>query len=437
MAEPTSKYTYYDLILRVAKAAGLAYYGSDGSEKAMIPIDTHDLELCKDAINDGIKMFIADAPRSGWRWMRRIMSVTMTGTRITGTADSTSTTTVVDSDLSDTYEDDDDLKDYYCYILTGTGAGSWAKITGYTASTGTITVSDWLDAQGNAGGTDPVADDTFAVTPVETVEGDIARYPLPENFGGEVDGPITYDAETNIACDIEWQSESFLRSERATSIPSGHPRYAAIRPLEPYAGGYGPKRRFEIVFYPEPSSGKTVLFPYTLYFDKLDLVAGDSSAGDTTYLTDSSLANLYPDDYFNGWYIYITSGSGKNGYAEVTDYTGSTGKIEYADLLSKFDDSSADDDADSDSIYYMVPAANLHPAGYRFDEAVLSACLAKAEMDIDDMPAGFFSKYTKKDLPMAIKKDAKSAPKKLGTMNKHTDMEGRFRVRKDVTYDAE
>ena len=116
MPEPTSKYTYYDLILRVAKAAGLAQYGSTGGEKAMIPTDTHDLELCKDAVNDGIKMFISDSPPHGWRWMRRIMSVTTTGTRITGTADSADTTYVTDLILATTYDTDDDLKGYYCYI---------------------------------------------------------------------------------------------------------------------------------------------------------------------------------------------------------------------------------------------------------------------------------------------------------------------------------
>ena len=137
--------------------------------------------------------------------------------------------------------------------------------------------------------------------------------------------------------------------------------------------------------------------------------AGDSSAGDSTSLTDSTLEDLYPDDYFNGWYIHIISGSGKNGYAEITDYTGSSGKFEYDDLLSKFDDSSTDSDASTDSIYYIVPAANLHPAGYRFDTVIMSACMARAEIDIDDMPSGFAQLYSQKDLPEAFTRDARSA----------------------------
>jgi len=146
MAEPRGVLSYEDLILRVAKEAAIAYYGSTSSERAMIPVDAHDLDLCKQIVDDGIRMFISDGPAKGWRWMRRTMSVVLTATRITGTADSTSTTTVVDLTLADDYDTDDDLLGYWCYILTGTGAGSYAKITGYTAISGTITVADWLDA---------------------------------------------------------------------------------------------------------------------------------------------------------------------------------------------------------------------------------------------------------------------------------------------------
>ncbi|KKL50669.1 hypothetical protein LCGC14_2303140, partial [marine sediment metagenome] len=41
MAEPTSKYEIYDLLVRVAVEMGIAYYGSSGDERAMPPIDAH------------------------------------------------------------------------------------------------------------------------------------------------------------------------------------------------------------------------------------------------------------------------------------------------------------------------------------------------------------------------------------------------------------
>jgi len=432
MAEPTSAYSFYDLILRVAKEAGIAYYGSSGNERAMIPIDASDLELIKDVVNDGIKMFIEDAPANGWRWMRRIANISITGTRITGTADSADSTTIVDATLGDTYDTDDELVGYYCYILTGTGAGSYAKITGYTASTGTVDVADWLDQYGNAGGTDPTTDDTFAITSVETVGGDIARYPLPENFAGEINGRIEYAADSNHATPIEWVDESLIRAYRSITVNSGYPLRAAVRPLEYINGEFGPKRRWELILDPKPNSSEVLTFPYTLHFDSMRLEAGDASAGDSTSLTDDDLANLYPDDYFNGWIIRIISGTGKNSYAIVTGYTGSSGKFAVADWLA-IDGSTGGTDPSSNSIYYVEPASNLHPAGFGFDEAVLAACMAKAEMEIEDVTAGWVQTYLQKALLKAYQKDARTAPRSLGSMNRKQRYT-RERTWRDVTY---
>ena len=434
MAEPTSALSYYDLILRIAREAGIAYYGSSGNEAATIPIDAHDLDLCKKIVNDGIRMFIADAPVKGWRWMRRIMSIVLTATRVTGTVDSASTITIVDATLTASYDTNDDLKDWYCYILTGTGAGSYAKVTGYTAVSGTVTVADWLDAYGNPGGTDPAADDTFAITPVETVGGDIHRYPLAENFGGEVNGEIHYASDTNHASIIEWRDEAYIRSRRAVTVITDYPQFAAIRPLEFAAGGTGPKRRWELIVNPDPVAIDTLEFPYPLFFDKLRLVAGDaSSVSGTTGLLDTALDNLYPDDYFNGWTIKIISGTGKNSYALVDNYTGGTAQFDVLDWLNISGGAGGTDPA-ANSVYVVEPPGNLHPAGLRFDEAIKAACFAQAEMEIEDVQAGFVAKYNKKDLLKAYAIDTRSAPRKLGSMD-HRKRHIRERTWGDITTD--
>ena len=416
--EPTSALSFEDLILRVAREAGIAYHGSSGAEPAMIPIDEHDIDLCKRIVIDGIRMFIADAPPKGWRWMRRIMSVVLTATRITGTADSASSTGLVDATLETSYSSNDDLNDYWIYILTGTGAGSYAQITDYVASGGAITVADWLDAYGNPGGTDPATSSTFAITPVETVGGDIHRYPLAENFGGEVNGEIHYASDTNHAAIINWRDEAYIRARRAVTVITGYPRYAAIRPLEFTSGGTGPKRRWEFIINPDPVAADTLEFPYTLFFDKLDLVAGDASSVDgVTGLLDSAIDNLYPDDYFNGWRIKIISGTGKNSYALVDDYVGGTAKFIVLDWLNISGGAGGTDPA-ANSVYVVEPPGNLHPAGLRFDEAIKAACFAQAEMEIEDVSAGFVAAYVKKALIKAHEIDVRSAPRKLGTMNR-------------------
>ena len=483
MSEPTSALSFEDLILRVAREAGISYHGSSGAERAMIPADDeHNLDLCKTIVNDAIRMFISDAPPKGWRWMRRIMSVVLTATRVTGTADSASTTGLVDLTLATAYnylhyvgtctasefsvgetvtqgtsnatglitaitattlditivsgtaDKTNDwthgahtfttvsaifpLEGYYIYITGSTGLGSYAIITGYNALTGAITVADWLDAYGNPGGTDPIAGSTFAITPVETVGGDISRYPLAENFGGEINGEIHYEENTNHSSPIEWRDEAYIRARRVVTVITGYPRFAAYRPLEFYAGGTGPKRRWELILDRDPVAADTLEFPYTLSFDSLQLIAGDaSSVSGSTGLLDSALDNLYPDDYFNGWTIKIISGTGKNSYALVDDYTGGTAQF---DVLDWLDISGGDGGTDpaANSVYVVTPPGNLHPAGLRFDEAIKAACLAQAEMDIEDIVANFVQKYNQKSLPKAYATDTRSAPRKLGSMNR-------------------
>lgn len=439
MAEPTSALTIEGLVLRIAREIGVADYGTDGQQEAMVPVDPHDLDLVRTIVNDGIRMFIKSGPANGWRWQRRIMSVDVTSTEITGTVDSASTTTLVDLTLATTYDTDGDLIGYWAYITDGTGKGSYAQVTGYTAISGTVTVADWLSISGNAGGTDPVADDSFTITPIEVIEGEIYRYPLPENYGGTPDGPITYKANSNHAQQIEWVDESYIRSRRAVTVTNAYPMWAATLPYEPRAQGAGPSRRYEIQFDPKPSVADTFLFPYSLYFDKVRLEAGTATAGAATSLTNSDLANLYPDDYYNGWVMKIIDGTGKNANAVVTDYTGTTGVFTVADWLAIDGTTAAAVDPDADSIYILQPAVNLTPMPMRFDDMVEGACLAKAEMLVDDLAGrGFVQDWKETHKPDAYKEDQRSAPRSLGTMNKSGDGRRLLRDRtwNDINYNT-
>jgi hypothetical protein len=415
MSEPTSALSIEGLVLRIAREIGVADYGDNGQGIAMIPTDPHDLDLCRRVVRDGIRAFIAAAPPVGWRWMRRIMRVTMTNIRVTGTADSASDTTLVDATLTTAYPNDDDLNGWFIYI---DGSGSYAEVTAYTAATGTITISNWLDARGNTGGTAPGTDSTYAITPVETVGGDTHRYPLAENFGGSVDGAISYDENTSHSSIIDWVDESFIRQRRAVTIQTGYPLFAATKALEPYASGSGPTRRFEILFDPKPTSEDSILFPYSVYFDEVSIDTGIATGGSGTTLINSDLANLYPDDYYNGQIIKIMDGTGANSNAIVTDYESTTGTFTVADWLFIAGTAGAVDPA-SASTYLVQPVNNLHPAGMRFDQAIKSACLAQAEEDVDELAGrGFLSKFRKLDLPDALKLDMRAAPRSLGTTNK-------------------
>ena len=434
MAEPNSAYSFQDLVAAAANEMGVAYFGGDNG-KALVPIaDDYNLQLCKGLVNDAIKMFIYDAPRNGWRWMRRIMSVNISNVRVTGTADAADGTSITDLTLADTYDDDTDLVGYWIYILTGAGQYSYAQITGYTALTGVIDVADWLDVYGNAGGTDPDAASTFAITQYETVGGDVARYPLVENFGGEVNGKITYAINSAHSSWIKWVDEAQIRESKSITEQAGYPQRAAYRPLEPMGSDLASssiKRRFELILDPKPSAADTLQFPYTLYFDKLDL---ESGVTDVPVDADHNLLDATRTegaDYFKGWIIRIVYGTGKGSYAPVTGFTAG-GTFVVADWL-KANGDPAGTNPGVDSIYVVEPKNNRHPAGYRFDEAIMAAIKYKVEEEDENVNKGFTQKYTQKALVKAYDLDARSHPRTLGSMNRGS-RDCQVRSWLDVTY---
>lgn len=425
MAESTSNYSFFDLILRVAEAAGCAYYGNSGNERASIPIDVHDLDKCRRVVNGGIKMFIADAPETGWRWMNRIMSVTFATVQTEGTCSTDGdATSLIDTDLEDTYDEDTDLDGYYVYDQT---QEIYAAVESYDASAGDITVAEWLDYDDNVSSLTPAEDDAYSITDQPTVNGDKARYPLDQDFMGEVSGKITYAASSNRGHIIDWCHENTVRTMREVSVTTSHPTKAAIRPWR--------NRRWELIVNPSPTTGDVVEFPYKVGFDKLQIEAGIATAAAATSITVGGLANLYPDDYFIGWTGRIMAGTGRSSYAAITDYTGNSGKFDVTDWL-KSTGAAGGIDPVANSSAYFEPVANKHPAGMQFDEVIVSACLAKAETIFEGLQLDYspMQKYLEKDLKAAYRIDVGSAPKKLGKMLPGTRRVSTFEhIRNDVT----
>jgi hypothetical protein len=402
MAEPSSAKTFYDLILAVAKQLHIADYRSNGT--TIVPTDQFSFELCKDVVNDGVEMFIADAPRKGWRWMRRLVTLALAVT-YTGTASSGSSTTLVDSGIADSYADDF-FNGYDIYIEAGTGVGESATITDYTGASGTFTFAAL------SGGSTPDSTSEYSIAKsTSAINGDGSRYTLPANFGGTADGKIDFVKGSNLGHGIEWCDESFLRSRRAGTVNTGHPMFAAILPYQPTSETLAATRLWEIMFDPRPSSIKTISFPYTLHFDKMRMEMGTATGGSATTLVDSERWEV--DDFFNDWIITVRSGTGRGETATVTDYTGSSGTFAFTAL-------SGGSTPDTTTVYTVEPASNLHPAGHQFDDTIVSACKAKAEMDEQDehMDTAWTEMYHKKALPNAYRLDGRSVPRKLGSMNR-------------------
>ncbi len=385
MAEPTSALGFYDLLLRVAVKAGIAYYNSTGQGKAIVPVDAHNLDLCKRIINDGFRLFVSTPPPRGWHWQERIASVALSATA-TGTATSGAATYLADTDRT---EDDDYFNDWILTVTGGTGVGESATITDYTKTTGK------LEFTALSGGSTP---DTTSIYQVEKVN------LLPEDFNGQVDGPITYAAGTNHGGGIDWVDESTIRMFRANFISTGYPLRAAVLPYQPTAGALGAARRWRLITDPSPVTSDTLEFPYTSHFNIMDCETGTADSGGATTLVDGDRGEA--NDYFKGWILTVIAGVGLGQTATITGYTGSSGTFAFTAL-------SGASSPDSTTVYYVEPAANLHPAGFKFDDAVLAACYAEAEKQVEEINEGAVELFYKVYLPFAHNTDSLSRPRRL------------------------
>lgn len=419
MSEATSALSVYDLVLEVALAAEIGYYGTTGNEKAMIPTDRSDLDRCLRVVNNAIRHFIAHGPPEGWRWRNRLMEVDLVRS-YTGTADDGAATSLTDTDIAGDY-DDDYFNTYKLTITAGTGEDEYATVTGYDGTTGKFTFAAL------SGGSTPDDTSEYRICrSTQVIDSDPARYLLDQSYQGQHTGPITFAADEE-ATGIEWTSEANIRRLRALDVAQGDaPFVAATLP-------YSTDRRWELIVDPEPTDEHTVVFPYKASFDKLTLLSGTATAASATSLTDSTLANLYPDDYFNGDDIYIMSGTGKYSRAPITDYTGATGVFTIADWLSLGD--VAGGTAAAASSAYYVETDDTHPAGLQFDDAILSACRAHTEMEFADVQRGHMEQYLKSDLMAAYLIDGHSAPRKMSAMRSGSGPRHQFIQRPLVTYE--
>ena len=321
-----------------------------------------------------------------------------------GTATAGAATTLTDSALATTYADDY-YNDLILEITGGTGKGETALVTDYTGATGIFTFSAL------SGGSTPDTTSTYEIG---------SRYKMPDDFGGTPDGPIRYMRDSYRGVQIDWVHESSIRAMRENTSYTGYPRSAAIRP-------YG-VRQFELIVYPDSVTTDVIEFPYTLYYDDLRLETGVATGGTATTLIDT-VNRLEVDDAFKDWLLTITSGVGLDETATITSSTVADTTLTFTGKLS------GETTPTTTSVYMLEPPGNnLHPAGFRFDDVILTACLARAEMEIEDLAAGWTALYKGEKLIEAKQLDARSAPRKLGYFGNGRPSRIE-RTWADVTYD--
>jgi len=384
MAEPTSVLGFRDLLLRVAEKVGIAYYGSNGQGKAIVPVDAYNLDKCKRIINDGFRLFKSSPPPDGWHWQERMADILLAAT-VTGTATSGAATYLADTDRTET---NDYFDGWLLTITSGTGIGETAIVTGYTLATGK------LDFTALSGDSTPDTTSTYMLEKVNV---------MPDDFAGQIDGPVKYMAGTYNGTEVTEVDESVIRALKANGVSLGYPQMVAFSPYEPTAGSLGSTRRWQMTAYPSPSAAHVLTVPYTSHFDGMDCETGTATAGAATSLTDSSRGEA--DDYFNGWILTIIAGTGIGQTATITD--------DYASGVFSFSALSGGSTPDDTSVYYVEPASNLHPAGMVFDDAIQAACYAEAEKQIEEINEGAVELFYKVHLPNAHRLDGLSRPRTL------------------------
>lgn len=393
MSEPTGVLGFYDLVLRVAEKAGMAYYGSNGQGKAVIPVDAYNLDRCKRIINDGFRLFQASIPPDGWNWQERMASILLAVT-VTGTATSGAATYLADTDRT---EANDYFNGWLLTISSGTGIGETAIITDYTLATGQ------LDFTALSGSSTPDTTSTYILEKVNV---------MPDDFGGQIDGPVKYMAGTYNRTSIDVVDESTIRALKANGVSLGYPQMIAFSPYEPTAGSLATStRRWQATFYPSPSAKHVLTVPYTSHFNAMDCEAGIADSGGATTLVDGDRGEA--DDYFNEWILTVVGGTGLGQTATITDYTGSSGTFTFSAL-------SGGSSPDSTTVYYVEPAANLHAAGLVFDDCIQAACYAEVEKQIVEINEGLVELYYKVHLPNAHRLDGLSRPRKLSSAKQRT-----------------
>ena len=382
--EPTSALVFEALLTEMAELVGVADYNST-TGIAVHPSNQGDIDKLKRVANNGILRFISEAPPLGWNWAKRIMSIDLK-ISASGTATGGSATTLADTDLDGDYADD-----YYngliLEITGGKGIGETALVTDYAGTTAVFTFAAL------SGGSTPDTTTTYVIG---------HRYALDQSFGGQVEGDITYLRGSGVGA-IGWVNELPLRQLRESFSAGGNPYQAAIRP-------YG-TRRFELIVYPDPGAARVIQFPYTYYFDKLDIRTGTADdTGAATYLIDTTRTE--PNEFFTtDWIIEVISGTGIGSYGVVTKSTKADGKIEVASWL--YLDGGAGTAPASGDDYRLLPISNLQPAGFAFDNVIRLVCMAAAEAELDDVQTIWEGKYIQA-LGNAYKIDARLAPRTVG-----------------------
>jgi hypothetical protein len=394
MSEPTVALTYQDLILAVAEQLGVAYYGAGGSSAAAIPIDAYELDRCKRFVQDGIRMFISDAPPDGWRWQRPLAEVDLWPDLGVGMPPATAGPNTVTS-----------------YFSGG--------------ATHIVATTQWFSSA--------MVGQVIAVRDVGVFT--IVSFVSP--------------TEVTVAGNMVWQGSKTFQIQDPTGLPTMTIAYNGVgtnlSTITAAAGTFYPSSQGRPLFVTDLQSGALTILTYISDIaveitDTGGAIATAWGVGVRSFSLSAQGIYSLPDNFAGEYCGPITYQAGSNRGVPINwisdleirrlreNWNSVSGNPYYAAIrrnntvqrrweLMVYPNTGGTYRVEFPYVLYFDKITNLtdyHVAGVQHDEAIKAAAMAQAEMQGEDTLAGRQDYYRKIILPNSYRTDARSAPRRLG-----------------------
>lgn len=400
MAEPNSALAFSDLILAVAERLGVAFYGAAGDQPAAIPDSTtmpYELDRCKRFVQDGMRMFIADAPPAGWRWQKPLAEIDL-------------------------------WPDKGLAMPSSSTSGSVVTAAHVAGTTHVYASVSWFSSS-NVG-------QVIAVRGVGVFT--IAAYVSPTE--------VTLTPGT----DYSWAGANTFNLDIATAAPTLTVAYNGVGTntstiTAAVAGTFFPTSEGKTLYVTDLAGGITLggyLTDTTMTFtDTAGAKATAWGAGARTFSLAAFGVYTMPQTFFGEYSGPITYAAGSNRGVPIMwtteveirrlreNWNMVSGNPYYAAIrrmqqgvdrryeLIVYPNTGGTYTVEFPYVIYFDKITNLtdmHPAGMAHDETVKAACLAAAELQGEDVLAGSMKYYREVALPNSYRVDARSAPRRLG-----------------------
>ncbi len=374
--------TFVNLQVHVASQLGVAYYGADGLGIAQEPSDSYTKQAVKDYVNGGIRMFLNDAPPEGWRCQQPTAELVLwpTSSSTTNGAPSWATPSSTVTVHARTFHPSM-LGHKLKFTVTSTANGTPT----YTAANATtVIVTD-----------DAIFSGVFAVGQTITFSATSNSYTV-----NTITNTTTVIVDGDASGEADGDTVTITRDYVITTVTS-----ALVVVVTGNANGEGDDATVTVT-----ADGNYTL-PSTFggeYLGPIGYAAGSNPGASIAWRSEGMIRRLREN---------VTSQTGYPSVAAIRKMDATNVARRWEMLV--YPTPAADRTVEFPyELYFTALSADgdLHPAGANYDETIMAACEAYAELKGADNMVGRTQYYRQFALPAAHRRNQRSAPRNLGNM---------------------